>query len=242
MSMNPPDSRTLVAVITYNEGEKLRHLLSRFPEDTEYDVLVVDDGSTDGTQALLREQGRQCIRHEENRGVGAAIRGAIGYGRSRGYELIVIMAGNGKMLPAEIPTLLEPLLVGKADYVQGSRYLGGERSPNLPTGRKLAIKAFTAVANLLLGFRGTDITCGFRAYRLDLFDDPHFRIDQSWLDRYELEYYVHYKAVKLGYRLCEVPVSMIYPEERRNYSKIKAFTGWWSIIRPWIFLTLRLRR
>jgi dolichol-phosphate mannosyltransferase len=75
-----------------------------------------------------------------------------------------------------------------------------------------------------------------------LFDDPAIDIDQVWLGRYEMEYYIHYKVLKLGYRLVEAPVSMVYPAERKNYSKIKPFVGWWSMIRPWIFLILKLRK
>ena len=152
------------------------------------------------------------------------------------------MAGNGKMLPGEISRLLDPLVSDHADYVQGSRYLTGGASPNLPLFRKVAIRLFTTIVNVFLGFRGTDVTCGFRAYRLDIFDHPEIDISQDWLQRYELEYYLHYKVVSLKYRVLEVPVSMVYPKEGKNYSKIQPVVGWWSIIRPWIFLVLGLKK
>jgi dolichol-phosphate mannosyltransferase len=237
--LNP---KVLVTVITYNEGAKLRSMLDRFPDSPSYDILVIDDGSTDGSRDILDKTGFTVIRHEGNRGVGAAIRQAVCFGRKRGFYLIVIMAGNGKMLPDEIPRLTEPILTDQADYVQGSRNLEGGDSPNLPLVRKLAIRGFTLFVNLILGKRGTDVTCGFRAYRLDIFDNPIFRLDQDWLDRYEMEYYIHYLVHKEGYRVVEAPVSMIYPPEKKNYSKIRPFTGWWSIIRPWLFLLLRVRR
>lgn len=106
----------------------------------------------------------------------------------------------------------------------------------------MTIKLFTSVVNLILGVKSTDVTCGFRAYRLDLFDNPDINLDQSWLDRYELEYYIHYKVLTKGYRFLEVPVSMVYPKEGQNYSKIKPIVGWWSILRPWIFLVLRIKK
>lgn len=234
--------RPLVAVVTFNEGEKLRRLVERFPADRDYGLLLVDDGSTDGSAAGLASEGFEVIRHESNRGVGAAIRSALAHCREHGYDVVVIMAGNGKMLPEEIPRLLEPIAADRADYVQGSRYLKGGSSPNLPLARHLAIKAFTLVASALLRRRQTDVTCGFRAYRVSLTQDPRLDLDQDWLGRYEMEYYLHYKAVRLGYRVAEVPVSMVYPPGEKEYSKIKPFVGWWSIIRPWIFLTLRIKK
>ena len=237
--MNPS---VIVAVLTYNEGEKLRRLVGRFPQTADYQVVFVDDGSTDDTPRFLESTDFNVIHHAENLGVGAGIRSAAEYGRTNGFDVIVIMAANGKMLPEEIPRLLEPILDGRADYVQGSRNLEGGQSPNLPLFRKVAIRLFTMIVNVVLGFKGTDVTCGFRAYRLSLLEDPDIDISQSWLGRYEMEYYLHYKAVKKGYRVVEVPVSMVYPEGDRNYSKIKPFTGWWSMVRPWIFLVLGLKK
>ena len=57
-----------------------------------------------------------------------------------------------------------------------------------------------------------------------------------------MEYYLHYKVIKGGYRLIEVPVSMVYPESGQDYSKIKPFVGWWSMIRPWVFLSLGIKK
>jgi dolichol-phosphate mannosyltransferase len=232
----------LVAVVTYNEGEKLQRLLAHFPERPDYDVLIVNDGSTDGTDKLPFPNFATLVNHRENRGVGAAIRTAIQYGLEHDYQYVVIMAGNGKMLPAEIPRLTEPLLSNQADYVQGSRYMEGGKSPNLPLFRRVAIRLLTGIINLLTQSRGTDITCGFRAYRLDIAKMPGVDIEQPWLDRYELEYYLHYKAIIHDLRIKEVPVSMVYPESGRNYSKIRPIIDWWSMLRPWLYLVLGLRR
>lgn len=234
--------KVLVTVVTFNEGEKLRALVPRFLQDGSYELLFIDDGSTDGSDQFLEGLGHQVIRHQTNLGVGAGIRDAVSYGRHHGFDSIVIMAGNGKMQPEEIPRLIKPILDDRADYVQGSRYLEGGRSPNLPPFRRVAIRLFTAIVNLAIRFKGTDITCGFRAYRLSIFDHPEINIDQAWLGRYEMEYYIHYKVATLGFRMTEAPVAMIYPAEKTNYSKIKPFVGWWSMIRPWVFLILRLKK
>ena len=237
-----PQPRVLTAILTYNEADKLRNLVKRFPAGRNYDLLFIDDGSSDNSPAVAESTGSSVIRHERNLGVGAGIRTAIDYCRENHYDIIVIMAGNGKMLPEEIPRLLKPILNDRADYVQGSRYLKGGESLNLPLGRHLGIKAFTLIASILLGRRHTDVTCGFRAYRVAIADDPAIDITQDWLGRYEMEYYLHYKAVKCGWRVTEAPVSMVYPKEGRDYSKIKPFVGWWSMLRPWLYLTLRLKK
>ena len=88
----------------------------------------------------------------------------------------------------------------------------------------------------------TDLTNGFRAYRLALFDDPRIDIEQDWLDDYEYEYYVHWMAYTLGYKVIEVPVTKTYPGVKGvEYSKIKPITGWWRMLRPFILLALRLK-
>jgi len=232
----------LIALFSYNEGEKLKTTISRFPSERDYDLLFIDDGSSDGSYEYLKSGGYTVLRHESNRGIGCGIREAIRFGRENRYKIIVIMAANGKMQPEEIPRLTEPLINNRCDYVQGSRNLPGGQSPHLPLFRKIMIGLFTRIVNLFTGFKGTDITCGFRAYKLSLFDDPRFRLDQSWLDKYEMEYYIHYHTLRGGYRMTEAPVSMVYPEQSKDYSKIKPFSGWWSMVRPWIYLILKMRR
>lgn len=234
--------RVLVAVLEFNEGQRFQKLLAKFPSDPDYDLLIVDDGSTDGTREFLESSAYEAICHETNRGVGAAIRSAIGRAREKHADVIVIMAGSGKMLPNEIGALVKPILEDRADYVQGSRYLEGGRSPNLPLFRKIAIRLVTRVINSLIGFKGTDLTCGFRAYRLQILEREDIDLDQQWLDRYEMEYYIHYKVVTGNSRVVEVPVSMVYPEGKVSYSKIRPFTGWWSMLRPWVFLLLGLKK
>ena len=234
--------RVLVGVIVYNEGAKLRETLTRFPADRDYDVVVIDDGSTDDAHAIVKDFPFTYLRHETNRGVGAAIRTIFHHAFARGYDVFVPMAGNGKMHPSEIPALLAPIRAGEYDYVQGSRYLTGGRHENLPLFRRMAIPAVSALIGWISGFRATDVTCGFRAYRLEIVRRPELDISQAWLDRYEMEYYIHFYAIRLGYRLTEAPVAMTYPASKTNYSKIPAFSGWWSMLRPWVYLYLGIRR
>ena len=224
----------------YNERDAIAGLVQRVPAVIA-ETIVVDDGSDDGGPELAREAGARVITQERRRGVGAAIRTGIEVARANGHSAVIVLAANGKDDPAEAPRRIDKLRAGY-DYVQGSRFLReGGASVRLPRGRGLMIRGYTWLFSVLSGFKGTDVTNGFRAYRLSLLDDPRIRIDQSWLDRYELEYYVHWKAIKLGYRVIEVGVSKTYPKGGGNYSKIRRVRDWWSIVKPTVLLWLRVR-
>jgi dolichol-phosphate mannosyltransferase len=231
--------RVAVVIPLYDEGGAAAELVRRMPRAVAR-TFVIDDGSTDGGDALAERAGATVIRHERNRGIGAAIRSGLAAAATDGCDVVVVMAGNGKDRPEEIPLLLARIDEGY-DYVQGSRFARGGRSVNLPFFRGLLIRAFTVMFRLLTGFDGTDVTNGFRAYRLTLLDDPRIRIHQEWLERYELEYYLHWKFITLGYRVCEVPVSKTYPARLRDYSKIRPFVDWWHMVRPVLLLALHLR-
>jgi dolichol-phosphate mannosyltransferase len=224
----------------YNERHAIAGLVPRVPSIIA-ETIVVDDGSDDGGPDLARAAGARVIKQDRRRGVGAAIRTGIEAARANGHAAVVILAANGKDDPAEAPRLIEKLRAGY-DYVQGSRYLReGGASVNLPLGRSLMIRGYTFLFGVLSGFPATDVTNGFRAYRLSILDDPRIRIDQAWLDRYELEYYLQWKAIKLGYRVIEVGVSKTYPKGGGNYSKIRRVRDWWSIVRPTLLLWLHLK-
>jgi dolichol-phosphate mannosyltransferase len=224
----------------FNERHAIAGLVQRVPPVIA-ETIVVDDGSDDGGPELAREAGARVISQDRRRGVGAAIRTGIEAARANGHSVVVVLAANGKDDPAEAPRLIDKLSAGY-DYVQGSRFLReGGASVHLPRGRGLMIRGYTFLFRVLSGFAATDVTNGFRAYRLSLLDDPRIRIDQPWLDRYELEYYLQWKAITLGYRVVEVGVSKTYPRGGGNYSKIRRVVDWWSIVRPTLLLWLRLK-
>lgn len=206
------------------------------------DVVVVDDGSTDRSPEIAEEKGFRVLRHATNRGLGAGIRTGIRHAQASGYDHVVISSSNGKIQPEEIHIVTAPLLAGRADYVQGSRFMTSDHGATLPLFRRLAIPIFTLAASAILRRRFSDITCGFRAYTLSMFDDPRVDLDQEWLERYEMEYYIHYWACRLGLRIEEVPVRIVYAHlEKHRRSQIRPIVGWWSMIRPFVFLTLHIK-
>lgn len=232
-------SRVAAVLPLYNEGGAAADLVRRMPACVAA-TFVVDDGSTDDGADQAERAGARVIRLGANRGIGAAIRAGLLAAKADGCDVAVVMAASGKDRPEEISVLLAKIDEG-FDYVQGSRFMPGGTSVRLPRVRGILIHAFTLMFRVLTGFGGTDVTNGFRAYRLALLDHPRVRITQGWLDRYELEYYVHWKAITLGYRVVEVPVSKTYPARRTGYSKIRPIVDWWHMVRPALLLATRLR-
>ncbi len=234
--------RVMAMFAFWNEAQRIPQIVPRLRRGLVDEFVAVNDGSTDDGPALLRQAGIRVL-DQAHLGAGAAIKAAVRYALDNGFDILVLMAGNNKDDPEEIPRLLEPIVAGGCDYVQGSRFLPGGSSPHLPPFRFLSIKLLSLLFRLYTWKRCTDLTNGFRAYRLSLFDDPRINIWQDWLDSYEYEYYVHWKAYTLGYKVAEVPVTKSYPAQKGvAYSKIRPFTGWWRMLRPFVLLGLGLRK
>jgi dolichol-phosphate mannosyltransferase len=240
-----------IRVITFlpvcNEQDQIGPLLERFRPVLEaqiiQEVVAVDDGSTDRTPEILRLY-PYCtvLRHPTRQGCGDAIRTAYHYALERGFDVFVIMAGNGKDDPSQIERLLVPIRAGEADYVQGSRFLPGGLSVGLPRHRLWAMWLFTWTFSLFLLRRLTDCTNGFRAYRTSILRDERIRWAQEWLGHsYEVEFYLHYKVHALRYRVKEVPVSKIYrPSKDRSYTKVR-LRDWFTNLKPLFYLRFGIK-
>ena len=239
VSIDP--ARVAVVVPAYNEAGKIGAVVRKVPRRWASRVIVVDDASTDASAAEAREAGADAVLvHPRNRGVGAAIRSGLFEARRLGLAYAAILSGDDQHEPDELPRVLEPLFAGEADLVQGSRWLPGGATPGIPPDRRWLTRLYPRLFRLVSGYPSTDGTNGFRAFRLALLDDPRLRLDQPWLDRYELEPYLLYQAVRAGYRVREVPVTVRY--HSRGTTKMKVVRDGWRLLRPLVLLRLGLKR
>ena len=171
--------------------------------DPAIDVVVVDDGSTDGTAANAGAAGAAVVRLPFNLGIGAAVQTGFRYALEHGYDVAVRLDGDGQHDPSELPKLLEPLSRDEADVVTGSRFRDDGSGYRPPLARRLGISWFARLVSLLSGQRVTDTTSGFQA------------LNRRGIALFASDYPSDYPEVeatvlllKHRLRLAEVPVRM----------------------------------
>ena len=206
--------RCLTAIPVYNEAKHVTGVLAAVRR-TSPDILVVDDGSTDGTAALLdAEPGIRRVTHPVNRGYGAAVVSAFRYAVEHRYDVLVTMDCDGQHEPARIPVLLEA--IHDADVVSGSRYLRDFRQDTPPpTDRRFINATITREINARYGLDLTDAFCGFKAYRVDAL--TKLRITESGWGM-PLQLWV--QAARLGLRVKEVGVPRLYLDPNRAFGGV----------------------
>ena len=207
-------SRWLTAIPVYNEAAHVRGVLAAVRR-TSPEILVVKDGSTDGTATILdREPGLHRIDHPANRGYGAAVASAFRFASEHRYDVLVTMDCDGQHEPARIPVLLEAL--HDCDVVSGSRYLRDFRQDTpAPTDRRFINDAITRELNRRFGFSLTDAFCGFKAYRVGALTRLNIT-ESGW--GMPLQLWV--QAARLGLRVKEVGVPRLYLDPSRAFGGV----------------------
>ncbi len=229
-------------VPVFDEEHKIGRVLERIPRAVVDETIVVDDGSTDASAARVLGVGATLLPMGRTFGVGAALRAGFTYAAAQGHDVVVVMAGNNKDAPEEIPKLLQPIVSGTADFVQGSRWLEPQSDfGDMPTYRRIATRLHPALLSYVAGQRITDSTNGFRALRVEMLRDERLELRRSSLDGYDLEPHLLLRAIALGYGVCEVPVTKRYPPKSLGQTKMRPGRDWWVILRPIVRAGLRGR-
>ena len=225
--LNPPLLSVLVPV--YNERATLEALLLRVlavPVDKE--VVVVDDGSRDGTREVLAELATRlpirALLHERNRGKGAAIRTALAEARG---EIVIIQDADLEYDPEDYPRLIAPIVRGETNVVYGSRYLSHE-NPLPLTHFKVAVLLLNAMANLLYGTRLSDEATCYKVFRASLLKSLPLRCV-----RFEFCPEVTARVAKRGERILELPIRYHYRtrEQGKKIGWRDGFEAIWTLLR-----------
>jgi dolichol-phosphate mannosyltransferase len=240
----PSPAAPIVAVVipALNEAGKIGRVLDKFPRDGRFEAIVVDDGSTDGTGDEARAHGAALvIRHEQRGGVGNAIRDGWKAALERERPYLALLSGDDQHEPAEMIGALDAFLAADADYLQGSRWMPGGNVVGDTGGRGLGTRVYSIAFSILAGRRISDATNGFRIFRASILAHPSVDIDQSWLDSYDLEPYVLFKAIRGRYRVIEHPCTVTY-HAHGGYTKMRGIKDWWRLFRPALLLRTGVKR
>lgn len=208
--------RVLTALPVFNEVKHLKEVLAEVRKFAT-EILVVDDGSTDGTSHILADEKDIFVwRHEQNQGYGAALRSAFQYALSGQYDVLVTIDCDGQHEPKLIPELAAMVFDQPdhpADIVSGSRYLKplpGDSIP--PADRRRVNLQITEWLNERFSFHLTDSFCGFKAYRVDAL--ARLRITELG---YAMPLQLWVQAAALKFKVVEFPVPLIYLDENRSF-------------------------
>lgn len=220
-----------VIIPVYNEKATIQEIIHRVVQTNLVDeIIVVDDGSTDGTREILKElkaQGKiQTIFHEKNQGKGAAVRTGI---QNATKDLVLIQDADLEYNPQEYQNLLKPIEEGIADVVYGSRFLGAARRPIL-FWNMVANKILTFTTNILYNNILSDMETGYKLFKRDIVKDIplHAR-------RFEFEPEFTAKILKRKIRIYEVPIAF----NPRDYSEGKKIKFWDAIEALWALIKYR---
>jgi dolichol-phosphate mannosyltransferase len=204
----------LTAVPVYNESRHLPAVLESIRRHSRGDLLVVDDGSTDETPALLAERGDVLVlTHPENRGYGQSLIDAFGFAVRCGYDWVVTLDCDGQHDAAAIPKFVSEAARDDADVISGSRYLVRLNDNDAPPPDRRKINAhLTGLLNSLLGYALTDAFCGFKAYRVAALRRMKLTVPGY---AFPIQFWV--QAARAGLRVREIPVRLIYNDPNRYF-------------------------
>ncbi len=196
----------IVQMPALNEAKTIRNVMEAIPRTipgiTAITVVVVDDGSTDGTGDLARSAGAHVLRHEQPRGVGAAFRTGINHAIETNADIVVTIDSDGQFNPVDIPAVIRPILEDQADFVTASRFADSALEPEMPASKRWGNAFMARWVSSLVKQRFHDVSCGFRAYGRNAF------MRLLLLGEFTYTHETFLSLAYSGVRITEVPVKV----------------------------------
>jgi dolichol-phosphate mannosyltransferase len=235
----PSDS--LVIIPTYNEAHNIGRILTRLMAlNMSVHVLVVDDGSPDGTASIVGNHQKEMpgrihlLRREGKLGLGTAYVAGFKYALEHSYRFIVEMDADFSHDPDDVPRLIEVLQNDESDVAIGSRYHNGISIVNWPLSRLILSYSANLYARIITGLPIKDTTAGFKAFKREVLET--INLDRIKSNGYSFQIEMHFRAMKAGFRLKEV--SIIFRERTEGVSKMSRSIIFEAI---WMVWALKLR-
>ena len=203
----------LIAIPVYNEFRTVGQVLDKVLR-YHHEILLVDDGSTDGTSDVLASRSDiRTIRHPVNRGYGRSVIDAFDYAGRHGFDWVITMDCDEQHEPESIPDFVRAIETDQWDLISGSRYLNPRADDDLPPGERRTVNStITAILNTLLPLKLTDAFCGFKAHRTSAM--RRLQLDESG---YAFPMQLWPRAAKADLKITEIPVRLIYNDPNRHF-------------------------
>lgn len=230
-------SEFALCIPVINEGDKIKNQLLKIKEnkiDEICDIIICDGGSTDGSlndEILETTNVRVLLTKKDVGKLSAQLRMGYFYALNLGYKGIITIDGNGKDNVEAIKDFVKKLQEGY-DLIQGSRFLPGGKAINTPKIRHLAVKLLhIPIISFKAGFKYSDTTNGYRGYSANFLNDKRVLPFRKIFDTYELLAYLSVRAPKLGFKVCEIPVTRTYPKNGKTPTKISFIKGNYTLLK-----------
>jgi glycosyltransferase involved in cell wall biosynthesis len=221
--MNPEGLHLLVAMPALNEQQTIADVIRAIPAEipgiARISVLVVNDGSTDSTASLARAEGATVISHNARLGLSRAFGTIIRHARETAVDLLVTLDADGQFDPADIPALLEPILIGRADFTTASRFKDPSLMPRMPAMKLWGNRQVSRLVSRLAGLRLHDVSCGMRAYTRDAI------LRLNLVGNYTYTHEVILTLAYGGFAIEEVPISV---RGQRQFGQSRIASNLWQ--------------
>jgi hypothetical protein len=208
--VDPLAGPQVVVLPVHDEVATVADVIARVPAD--FEVVVVDDGSTDGSAEAALAAGAKVVRHDRNRGLGAAVRTGFEEATAMGASVVAFLDADGEYDPADLPAMVAPILAGDADYVVGSRFDG--RIGSMLPHRRFGNRVLTLLTSVVARRRLADAQSGFRALGKDALIASRIAHDYNYAQVLTLD------LLRKGFRYAEVPIAYTRRRHGRSFVRL----------------------